>query len=54
VENECQDIVERSAPYETREETNNKSIRATDIEALITLGAFTPTNWRKMMVINMD
>jgi hypothetical protein len=54
VENECQDIVERLAPFETKEETNNKSIRATNTEALITLGAFTPTNWRKMMVINLD
>jgi hypothetical protein len=31
VENECQDIVERSAPSKTKEETTNKSIRAIDI-----------------------
>jgi hypothetical protein len=43
MENECQDIVEGSAPSETKEETAHK-VGARDVEAPVTLGSFTCTN----------
>jgi hypothetical protein len=48
---ECQDIMEGSAPSETKEETTNDSLRAIKVGALTTLGTFGCTN---RMVINLD
>jgi hypothetical protein len=45
--------MEWPAPSETEKETAHK-LRAMDIEALTTLGTFANTDWRKMMVINLD
>jgi hypothetical protein len=43
-ESECQDIVEGSAPSETKEEVTNCRLRAMDVEALTTLGTFALTD----------
>jgi hypothetical protein len=54
VENECQDIVEGSAPSETKEEMAHR-VRAGDLGALITLGSFACTEHkRRMMVEHLD
>jgi hypothetical protein len=69
MENECQDIVEGSAPSETKEETAHR-IGARDIRTPIILGSFACTNKkrdfyslhpvvchdveRKMMVVYLD
>jgi hypothetical protein len=37
LKNECQDIVEGSAPSKTKEETTNNSLRAMDVGVLTTL-----------------
>jgi hypothetical protein len=50
LENECQDIVEGSAPFETKEETQHRNVGTPT-----TLGSFAYTDRkRKMMVINLD
>jgi hypothetical protein len=55
VENEGQDIVEGWASSVTKEEpTSSFRVGAIDVIALTTLGNFDHTNWRNMMVINMD
>jgi general stress protein 26 len=36
------------------EETTNNSLRASNVGALTTLGTFGHTNWRKMMLVNLD
>jgi hypothetical protein len=47
--------VEGSAPLKTKEEpTNSFRVGATDVRALTTLRTFDCTNWRKIMVINLD
>jgi hypothetical protein len=52
MENECQDIVEGSAPSKTKEETAHK-VGAEDVGAWTSLGTFVLTNQRKMVVINL-
>jgi hypothetical protein len=52
-ENECQDIVEGSAPSETEKETAHK-VRAGGVGALTTLGTSVRTDGRTMMVIKLD
>jgi hypothetical protein len=53
-ENECQDIVEMSAPSETKDKTA-RTIGAEDVGALATLGTFSVTDrYRRMMVIRLD
>jgi hypothetical protein len=47
VENQCQDIVEGSAPSETKEDTINNSLRAMDAGALTVLGTFACIDRRK-------
>jgi hypothetical protein len=44
VENECQDIVEGSAPSKTKEEAIKNRLRAMDKGALTTLGTVALTN----------
>jgi hypothetical protein len=39
---------------ETKEETTNNSLKAMDVGALTTLGTFACTDWRKMMMVNLD
>jgi hypothetical protein len=46
VENECQDIVEGSAPSKTTEETAHR-VRAIEVGALTTLGTFSCTGRKK-------
>jgi hypothetical protein len=46
MENECQDIVEGSAPSETKEETAHR-VGAGDIRAPVTLGSFARTDQKK-------
>jgi hypothetical protein len=48
------DIVEGSAPSETKEEAIKSSSSAMDIGALTILGSFARTDRRKMVVINLD
>jgi hypothetical protein len=45
--------VERLATYETKEEIAHR-VEAINVGALTTLHTFGCTNWRKMMVINLD
>jgi hypothetical protein len=45
--------MEGSAPSETRGETTI-SLRAIDVGALTTLGTFGHTNWRNVMLIDLD
>jgi hypothetical protein len=56
VKNEYQDIVEGSAPCETKEKTTyNSSLRAMDVEALTVLGIFALTDRKdRMMMTNLD
>jgi hypothetical protein len=50
LKNECQDVVEWSAPSETKEETAHR-VRAGDVGALATLGGLpTPTKRRIFIV----
>jgi hypothetical protein len=46
VENECQDIVERSAPSKTKEKTAHK-VGAGDLGALATSGSYARTDQKK-------
>jgi hypothetical protein len=48
--NECQDIVEGSAPSKTKKETAH-GVRAMTVGALTTLGTFARPNRRKMMMM---
>jgi hypothetical protein len=52
--NEWLDILEGSAPSETKEETTNNSLRGINIETLTRFGTFGHTNRSKMMVIHLD
>jgi hypothetical protein len=53
-ENECQDIMEGSAPSETEEITNSR-LTAMDVGALTILGTFAPTDQKSWTtVINLD
>jgi general stress protein 26 len=45
--------VEGLVPSETEEEIAHR-VRAINVGALTTLGTFGHTNWRKMVVINLD
>jgi hypothetical protein len=45
--------MEGPAPCETEKETAHR-LRAMDIGALTNLGIFARTNWRKVIVINLD
>jgi hypothetical protein len=49
VENDHQDIVEWSAPSETKQDITNR-IRAGNVGTMPTLGSTAHTDWRKMMV----
>jgi uncharacterized cupin superfamily protein len=53
-ENECQDILEGSAPSETKEESAHR-VRAGDVGATTTLGSFACTEQKRMMmVVHLD
>jgi hypothetical protein len=52
VENECQDIVEKSAP--PKQKKIQHRVEAINVEALTTLRTLGCTNWRKMVVVNLD
>jgi hypothetical protein len=45
LKNECQDIMEGSAPSETKQETTNNRLRAMDVGALSTLRTVALTDW---------
>jgi hypothetical protein len=50
---EYRDIMEGLVPSEMKKETAHK-VEAEYVGALTTLGTFVCTDWRKMMVINLD
>jgi hypothetical protein len=55
VKNECQAILEGSAPSKMKEETADSKLRAMDVGALTVLRTFAPTNQKiRMMVVHLD